>query len=685
MAKLFLLFGVHNHQPVGNFDGVFLKAYKECYLPFFQVFSRYPKLKCNVHISGVLWDWIYENNQHELIDLLKQLKAKGQIEFLSGGYYEPILPIIPHRDRVNQIKVMNDFLREEFKEKPQGLWLAERIWEPQLPVSIREAGLEFALVDDNHFKYAGFLAEDIEGFFHTEDEAKPIYLFPISKRLRYKIPFSPIEESYKILKDLCKKFPGGLFTIVDDGEKFGLWPYTYDWVYRRGWLKKFFSLLEENSSWIETLTFSEAREKFSSKGIIYLPTCSYEEMMEWVLEPYSFVIYEEIKKSLSKLNPWAKVFLRGGFFKNFFRKYPRINYMHKKMLYLSKKINENFDFEKDRKIFQDLFKAQCNCAYWHGIFGGFYLPHLREAIYENLIRAEKKVDEGLGETLNSEKVDLDLDGKEEILIKNEHFILEISPHRGGRIEELSLREFEFNLINTLTRREENYHRRVVEEKSSSSLETPSTIHDLVLKKEKGLEKFLIYDRYEKVSLIEHLMDKEKELEESLDSSVFFAEEPYDFNLKEASDKIKLELVNKRKDLSIKKSLMLKKREPEVGIFYEIDFVDRNILQNKNFAVEFNLFILSIEDSFFVIDKEKKFSPKDKVYKRACSFLEIVEGFKQFSLKFEFENLAVFISPLYSVSSSEAGFERNFQQLSLFFINDLAVKKEFSINLRVSKL
>ena len=683
MAKLFLLFGVHNHQPVGNFDGVFLKAYKECYLPFFQVFSRYPKLKCNVHISGVLWDWIYENNQHELIDLLKQLKAKGQIEFLSGGYYEPILPIIPHRDRVNQIKVMNDFLREEFKEKPQGLWLAERIWEPQLPVSIREAGLEFALVDDNHFKYAGFLAEDIEGFFHTEDEAKPIYLFPISKRLRYKIPFSPIEESYKILKDLCKKFPGGLFTIVDDGEKFGLWPYTYDWVYRRGWLKKFFSLLEENSSWIETLTFSEAREKFSSKGIIYLPTCSYEEMMEWVLEPYSFVIYEEIKKSLSKLNPWAKVFLRGGFFKNFFRKYPRINYMHKKMLYLSKNINANFRIEKDRDIFQHLFKAQCNCAYWHGVFGGFYLPHLRNAVYENLIKSEKYLDDKLRKNLSLEREDLNLDGQEEFLLKNNHFILAINPHEGGRLEELSLKEFDFNLLNTLTRREESYHQKLTTALISDSSQKVSTIHNLLLKKEKDLDKFLIYDSYEKVALIDHLIDKDKNIQESLQDSECFSEYPYQLNFKKSPNRIKLDLVYEREDLKIRKSLTLEKK-PRINIFYSLS-LNRNILQNKNFAVEFNLFLVSPESCFMEVDSGKRFSLQEEIYKTNCSLLEIVDNFKKFIVRFEFNNLGMYSLPLYSVSSSEAGFEKNFQQVSLFFINDLEKSKDFSVNIGVFKM
>ncbi|HEC68823.1 MAG TPA: DUF1926 domain-containing protein [Candidatus Omnitrophica bacterium] len=682
MSKLYLLFGVHNHQPVGNFDSVFLKACKECYLPFFEVLSEYPKVKCNIHISGVLWDWLFEKRQEELINLLRKLKEKGQIEFLSGGYYEPIFSIIPHRDRINQIKMMNDFLREEFSEEPQGLWLAERVWEPNLPSVIREAGLDFTLVDDAHLKYAGFLAEEISGFFHTEDEANSVYIFPISKKLRYKIPFSPIEETYKLLRDLYGEFKDKVLTIVDDGEKFGLWPYTYDWVYNKGWLKKFFSLLEDNFSWIETLKFSEAKKMFSSQGIIYLPACSYQEMTEWVLEPSAFRVYEEIKNYLAK-NSLASVFLRGGFFRNFFRKYPRINYMHKKMLYLSKNINANFKIEKDREVFQHLFKAQCNCAYWHGVFGGFYLPHLRNAVYENLIKSEKYLDDKLRKNLSLEREDLNLDGQEEFLLKNNHFILAINPHEGGRLEELSLKEFDFNLLNTLTRREESYHQKLTTALISDSSQKVSTIHNLLLKKEKDLDKFLIYDSYEKVALIDHLIDKDKNIQESLQDSECFSEYPYQLNFKKSPNRIKLDLVYEREDLKIRKSLTLEKK-PRINIFYSLS-LNRNILQNKNFAVEFNLFLVSPESCFMEVDSGKRFSLQEEIYKTNCSLLEIVDNFKKFIVRFEFNNLGMYSLPLYSVSSSEAGFEKNFQQVSLFFINDLEKSKDFSVNIGVFKM
>ena len=102
-------------------------------------------------------------------------------------------------------------------------------------------------------------------------------------------------------------------------------------------------------------------------------------MGEWVLPPKCGIEYEELKKTIDKKYYYL---IHGGYFKNFLRKYPEANHMQKRMLYVSKNVGNDLN----AKLL--LWKGQCSCAYWHGIFGGLYLPHLREAIYKNLIEAE---------------------------------------------------------------------------------------------------------------------------------------------------------------------------------------------------------------------------------------------------------------------------------------------------------
>ncbi len=213
----------------------------------------------------------------------------------------------------------------------------------------------------------------------------PLVLFPVNKKLRYFIPFRPVEDVRAAFEEIAAG--GGVAILGDDGEKFGLWPGTHKWVYEDGWLGKFLDFIERES--VRTLTYSEYLDSRPALGRAYLPPASYEEMTEWVLEPDDFARYSELKE---RLPDEARRFLRGGFFREFFLKYPESNHLHKRMLLVSSEAGR----QADREVPVELFKAQGNDPFWHGVFGGLYLPHLREAAYRNLLEAEKRLSPAQG-------------------------------------------------------------------------------------------------------------------------------------------------------------------------------------------------------------------------------------------------------------------------------------------------
>src|SRR2546425_12941883 len=75
-----------------------------------------------------------------------------------------------------------------------------------------------------------------------------------------------------------------MLTMVDDGEKFGVWPGTHALVYERKWLDRFFDRLLA-LPWLELTTFADVVDRFRATGRVYLPTASYREMGEWALPP----------------------------------------------------------------------------------------------------------------------------------------------------------------------------------------------------------------------------------------------------------------------------------------------------------------------------------------------------------------------------------------------------------------
>ena len=103
MSGVRLILALHNHQPVGNFDGVFEAAYRDSYLPFLEVLEEYPEIPFVLHTSGPLLEWLVERHP-EYIARVRALVEAGRVEILGGGFFEPIMTMIPHRDRVGQIR-----------------------------------------------------------------------------------------------------------------------------------------------------------------------------------------------------------------------------------------------------------------------------------------------------------------------------------------------------------------------------------------------------------------------------------------------------------------------------------------------------------------------------------------------------------------------------------------------------
>lgn len=517
MKKIKFLFGIHNHQPVGNFGHVFEEIHEKCYRPYLEVLAKFPGLKTAIHFSGPLLEWLKDHRPGTL-KIVKDLAAAGRLEIMSGGFYEPLLSTLPEEDAVGQIRMMNNFIRDEFDYSPKGLWLAERIWTPNLPSIIAAAGIQYTVVDDTHFYYSGMEEHQLQGYFITERLGRPLFVFPISKALRYAIPFKLPGETLDILRRAKEEFRFQGVTYADDGEKFGSWPETHHWVYTEKWLEKFFTALDQNADWIETVTFREYIDRYPPTGRIYLPMASYDEMMEWSLPTSAAWKFADLKKELQDRGipeERYKLFLRAGQWDNFLTKYEESNLLHKKMLHVSRKVNQLPKEERESTgALRELYRGQCNCAQWHGLFGGLYLNYLRHALYQHLIAAENIADSRQGPSAAMETLDYNLDGRAEVLVHNPEMSALLAPAYGGALVELDYRPACFNLSNVLRRREETYHKTILEAAQSESTgpDQPRSIHDRIQFKEAELQNQLFFDRWERYSFMDHFLGPETRLD-----------------------------------------------------------------------------------------------------------------------------------------------------------------------------
>ncbi len=501
MPRLHLVLLIHAHQPVGNFDDVLEQCYTHSYLPFLQCLARHASVRLGLHYSGPLLEWI-EPRHPEFFKLLRELVTRGQVELVGGGFYEPILVAIPPEDRLEQIRRLASYLAEHFGRRPAGAWLAERVWEPQLPSSLAAAGVEYTLVDDIHFLASGSDLAQLHGYYVVEDLGATVKVIPGLKELRYLIPFHSVEENIEVLRRVAREHPGAMAAMGDDCEKFGVWPGTWEHCYRNGWLEHFFTALEANGDWLATTPPGEYVSTHPPLGRAELPTASYNEMMEWALPTaVRHRFHAAVEEFASR--PDIQVFLRGGFWRNFLSKYAETNLLHKKMLYVSSQIRRLAGRRRGqaarRKLEEattHLLRAQCNDAYWHGIFGGLYAPHLRTILWRELVRAEKlaeAVEYGRAGSAQVARLDFDADGAEEIYLTSPQFAALFKPADGGTLAALDFRGRDVTLINSLQRRPEAYHARLLDAAATGG--GVVSIHEQTRVKEPGLARRLRYDRW----------------------------------------------------------------------------------------------------------------------------------------------------------------------------------------------
>jgi alpha-amylase len=672
MALTFI-FGVHNHQPLGNFDHVLEAATRLAYRPFFQTLRRFPAVRTLVHTSGFLLEW-WEAHAPDVLDTVAELAARGQVEPLTGGLTEPILPLLPDHDKVGQVRALTERVAKHLGVRPRGMWLAERVWEPHLARPLVEAGVEYILVDDHHFAMAGLAPEALSGYYLTEEQGHTLAVFPINQRLRYLIPFGPVEEVFATLAGYTDR--GSAVTMMDDGEKFGVWPGTHRLAYEEGWLEAFFDGLNRLPG-VEVSTAAEFLDRNPPTGRVYLPTTSYREMTEWALAPEAAIQLDRARAAVEGVaGPDAARLLRGGFWRNFLVRYPEVNDTYRKMLRLSGRIAAGLaERPDDARLLAAraaLWRGQCNDAYWHGIFGGVYLPHLRRAVRSALLAAEDAVDAAGGPgrpAVGHEIADLDGDGAVEVAIRSDRWSLLLRPAQGGTLTELASRPHRFDLADVLTRRPESSHLRLAEAEHASEAGTAvmRTIHETWTVKEVGLARLLSYDRFRRASLEDYWLDADLEGRVEPDRArIAFPAHRCRFQVDEAADGVTVALRAEARvgdvPVDVTKRLGVRAGQDSLSVRYRLRAGQP--LPGR-FAVRWNLAVTGPASDRYLRVGDEAPASLESVGAAAADRLALVDEWLGLTARLRWTPPGrVEWAPVYTVSLSEAGFERVWQGVEL---------------------
>ncbi len=377
------------------------------------------------------------------------------------------------------------------------------------------------------------------------------------------------------------------------------------------------------------------------------------------------------------------------------------------MLRVSRKVN-SLAGEAASEAKRELWQGQCNCPYWHGLFGGLYLNYLRFANYTHLLHAEQVADRALhGDDpgISSERIDYDCDGHEEILVSTADYSFTVSPGCGGSIAEIGYKPKHFNITDVMSRRPEAYHRKIAKAADNPAGAEVKSIHDIVRVKEEGLEENLYYDSYDRRCFLDHFLSPGTTVEDFArarhDEEGDFLSKPYELtNTRESPEELILVLERKGYvcrtsraiQAAIRKEFVMSDRagiEAHYTIRSGEEFID-SIL----FAVELNLTLLAedSEERYYELpgaglkqNRMKSMGALDSV-----SLVRLVDHWMQVAIVIQYEPAASFWRfPIETVSQSEGGFEKTYQGSSVTAVWPLSLKSAdtatFSVSLSVEQL
>ena len=110
-----------------------------------------------LHLSGPLLEWLEAHDTGLSRPARASWSRDRQGRAAAGRLLRAGARLAaPRRTGSSRSSWMHEAVRRRFGVDARGLWLTERVWEPELAADLADAGVRYALVDDRHFLVTGF-------------------------------------------------------------------------------------------------------------------------------------------------------------------------------------------------------------------------------------------------------------------------------------------------------------------------------------------------------------------------------------------------------------------------------------------------------------------------------------------------------------------------------------------------
>ena len=415
--KANLILCASGHLPSGAGEAEFESLYNNEIKPLVSALDKFHSINLTFHYSGVVLYWI-ERRHPELFMLLDELLSRKQIEFLGGGFYNPMLPLLPPADRIGQIEMLTTYLRKHFGRRPQGCWLPASAWEQNLVGALNSCGMSFTFLEDEQFLQAGVKPSEGGIYFPcvTEDQGKLLTVFPVARALGREL------RQGKTLVELFEKLsqdsscPVLVIPVGRDASSQDEKQIPFEKIF-------------------EDLSNAGAETEFSSPSRVLKNLRSLKKV-------YFPGVWTQDQPGKNRIHP-----------RQFIADHSEAGNIYAKMIHVHTLINNQLRGDKTRKhtALEELWKAQDSGIFRLGSAQAPGLCHspVRKAAYKALLEAEKITREKKKFTPSLSVYDFNLDGEGEYIFQDDKLNCCVKSY-GADIFELDYLPAAWNYLDTLS-------------------------------------------------------------------------------------------------------------------------------------------------------------------------------------------------------------------------------------------
>jgi predicted glycosyl hydrolase (DUF1957 family) len=229
---------LHFYQPA-NIDAFIVKeATEKSYYRIVRALEEHPRIKFTFNISGCLVLRWQDSGYGDIIKRIKKLINNGQVELVGSASYHPILPLIPEKEAIRQIRENENILKKFFGlKRPLGFFFPEMAHGARMAKIIKKLGYKYLILDE--ISYNGKLGQtDFKKIYKDRNSGLKV----IFRSRKMSNDFVP-----KIIKKELDKNNRDFIITATDAELYGLRYIDHGAEFER--------LLNEPK--IKTLTLSE--------------------------------------------------------------------------------------------------------------------------------------------------------------------------------------------------------------------------------------------------------------------------------------------------------------------------------------------------------------------------------------------------------------------------------------------